>query len=106
MSIEINGITIILDTTTPFGDPVPPSYYEEIIEYECFYRSVPTLKRCPILYEYEYEITIRNHVVKQFIYLRNIYLDNHVFILDNYIPDYVYDYNDREEYDNGLFKYF
>ena len=39
MSIEINGFTIILDTTSSFGYPVPPSYYEEIIEYECFHRS-------------------------------------------------------------------
>ena len=36
-----------------------------------------------------------------------MYLDNNIFILDNYIPDYVIgDIYDREEYDNGLLKYF
>ena len=35
-----------------------------------------------------------------------MYTDNLVHIVDDHIPDYAYDYNDREEYDNGLFKYF
>ena len=106
MSTEINGITIILDKTTPFGYPASPSYYEEIMEYECFHRSLTTMRRCPWISEYQYEITIRGHVIKHYVYLRNMYTDNHVHIVDDHIPDYVYDYNDREEYDNGLFKYF
>ena len=107
MSTEINGITIILDKTTPFGYPVPPSYYEEIIEYECFHRSLPTIKRCPWISEYEYEITIEEHVIKQYIILKDMYSDNHVYRLDDYIPDYVIDdLYDREDYDNVILKYF
>jgi hypothetical protein len=59
MSIEINGFTIILETITPFEDPVPYLYYEKIIEYECFYRSYPTMKRCPMPMKVEYEIIKR-----------------------------------------------